>query len=124
MRKSLATALAAAVLLAGAGLAAAQNVPGGTNKIMQNHHQDQAGVATKHHYGSHAWMQSTPKIEGRSAAKPAKRHGYSHYGSHAWMQGKAQGRSAAGGEQKTQPSSQPKANPSRGQAAGKGQQPY
>jgi hypothetical protein len=104
MKKSLAITIAAAALIAGAGLATAQqtNMPGGTSKSTQGptYQGQSAGPAnpTKAEPGA---VQKSPAKQGRSAVK-AKKH---HYGSHAWMQSPAQGRSAA--EKNKQPAGQP-----------------
>jgi ABC-type sugar transport system substrate-binding protein len=68
MRKSLVSTIAAAALLASAGLATAQqaaNMPGGKSKSAQGAYEGQYVVRGK--YGSHTWF--TGPTQGRSAAE-------------------------------------------------------
>jgi hypothetical protein len=101
------TTIAAAALIAGAGLATAQQTqptpnayqdqtPGmanpskaepGTIKKSSAREGKSASVMKKHHYGKHTAMKGT--AQGRSAAT-VKKH---HYGKHTAMKGTAQGRS-------------------------------
>jgi ABC-type sugar transport system substrate-binding protein len=70
MRKGLVTAIAAAALVASAGLATAQqaNAPGGKGKSAQGAYESQYVVRGK--YGSHTWF--TGPTQGRSAAEKKK----------------------------------------------------
>ena len=121
MKKSLPTTIAAAALIAGAGLATAQqtNTPVGPSKSTQNpSYQDQPAGSANPPKAEPGTMQKSPAKQGRSAVK-AKKH---HYGAHAWMQSPAQGRSAA--EKKMQPSSQPQPKASSTQSPATGANKY